>query len=117
MKTSHLIVGCSLFLGGTFMVACAMGTGEMHQAGVAPCGTDYSCIKSMAFEYRQQAEQLSALAQRYEHEAALKSAQSGYDPEEVRRQHELALQYSAEAQKADELARQYRSQLPHNMMN
>jgi hypothetical protein len=117
MKPSHLIRGGSLFLGGTFMLACAMGPGETQQTSLAPCGSDYSCIKAMAFEYRQQADQLSALAQRYEHEAALKSTQPGHDPDEVRRQHELALQYSSEAQKADELARQYRSQLPHNMMN
>jgi hypothetical protein len=117
MKPSHLILGSSLFMGGTFMVACAMGTGETQQTAIEPCGTDYSCIKTMAFEYRQQAQQLSALAQRYEHEAALKSTQTGHDAEEVRRQHELALQYASEAQKADELARHYRRQLPHNMMN
>jgi hypothetical protein len=117
MKPSHLILRGSVLLGGTFMVACAMSTGETQQTSLALCGADYSCIKTMAFEYRQQAEQLSALAQRYEHEAALKSAQAGHDAEQVSRQHELALQYSAEAQKADELAREYRSQLPHNMMN
>ena len=117
MKPSHLILGGSLFLGGTFMVACAMGTGETQQNTLAPCGADYSCIKDMAFQYRQQAEQLSALAQRYEHEAALKSTQAGHDPEDVKRQHELARQYFSESQKADELAQQYRRQLPHNMVN
>ena len=117
MKPLHLILGGSLFLGGTFMVACAVGTGETQQTTVAPCGTDYRCIKDMAFHYRQQAEQLSALAQRYEHEAALKSTLAGHDAEDVKRQHELAQQYFSESQKADELAQQYRRQLPHNMVN
>lgn len=117
MKPSHLILGSSLFLVGTLMVACATSTGGTQQTTMGPCGTDYSCIKTMAFQYRQQAEQLSALAQRYEHEAVLKSAQTGHDAEAVSRQHELALQYLSEAQQADELAQQYRRQLPHNMMN
>jgi hypothetical protein len=116
MKPSHLILG-GLFFCGTFMVACAMGTGETQQTTLAPCGSDYSCIKDMAFHYRQQAEQLGALAQRYEHEAALKSVQAGRDSEDVKRQHELAQQYLSESQKADELAQQYRRQLPHNMVN
>ena len=82
MKPLHLILGGSLFLSGTFMVACAVGTGETQQTTVAPCGTDYRCIKDMAFHYRQQAEQLSALAQRYEHEAALKSTLAGHDADD-----------------------------------
>ena len=117
MKPSHLIHGGSLFLVGTLTIACATGTGGTQRATMGTCGADYSCIKDMAFHYRQQAEQLSALAQRYEHEAALKSAQAGHDAEEVRRQHELAQEYLSEARKADELAQEYRRQLPHNMVN
>jgi hypothetical protein len=116
MKPSHLILASGLFLTGTFMVGCSMGTGETQQTSLAPCGSDYSCIKDLAFQYRQQAEQLSAIAQRYEHEAALKSAQAGNDAEDIKRQHELAQQYFSESQKADDLAQQYRRQLPHNMM-
>ena len=117
MKPSHLILGGSLFLGGTLMVACAMGTGGTQQTTLAPCGSDYSCNKDMAFQYRQQAEQLRAVAQRYEHEAALKGTQAGHDAGEVKRQRALAHQYFSEAEKADELAQQYRRQLPHNMVN
>ena len=117
MKPSHFLLGSSLFLVGTLTIACAIGTGGTQEATMEPCGTDYSCIKTMAFQYRQQAEHLSALAQRYEHEAVFKSAQAGHDAEEVRRQHELAQQYLSEAEQADELAQQYRRQLPHNMVN
>jgi hypothetical protein len=63
----------------------------------------------MAFKYRQQAEQLSTLAQRYELEAA---AMTGQDADQRR---DRAQAYWSEAQQADELAQEYRRQLPHNM--
>ena len=66
----------------------------------------------MAFKYRQQADQLSALAERYEIEAG---AMTGQDAEAAKHRHDLALAYWSEAQQADELAQEYRRQLPHNM--
>jgi len=75
------------------------------------CGSDYSCLRDMAFKYRQQADQLSTLAQRYELEAA---AMTG---EDARQRHERAQAYWSDAQQADQLAQEYRRQLPHNMVH
>jgi hypothetical protein len=74
------------------------------------CGSDYSCLSQMAVKYRQQANQLSTLAQRYEVEAA---AMTG---EDAQQQHQRAQAYWSEAQQADALAQEYRRQLPHNMV-
>jgi hypothetical protein len=77
----------------------------------AQCGSDYSCLSDMAFKYRQQADHMSTLAQRYELEAA---AMTGQDAQQ---RHERAQAYWSEAQQADELAQEYRRQLPHNMVH
>ena len=77
----------------------------------AQCGSDYSCLSEMAFKYRQQADHLSTLAQRYELEAA---AMTG---EDAKQQHQRAQAYWSEAQQADQLAQDYRRQLPHNMVH
>jgi hypothetical protein len=66
----------------------------------------------MAFKYRQEADRLSSLAQRYEIEAGTMTAQ---DAEAVKHQRDLAQTYWSEARQADELAQEYRRQLPHNM--
>ncbi len=81
-----------------------------------PCGTDYSCLSDAVFQYRHQADQLNALAQRYEIEADVQAKQAGAETEEVKRNRTLARQYRTEAREADDLARQYRSQLPHNVV-
>ena len=103
---------------GTFAIASVViGTLATGCASIktdqttAQCGSDYSCLTEMAFKYRQQADQLSALAQRYELEAA---AMTG---EDAKQQHQRAQAYWSEAQQADQLAQEYRRQLPHNMVH
>src|SRR5262245_38342095 len=108
MKPSHLILAGNIVLVGTLFTGCATTT----EQSTMQCGNDYSCLTDMAFKYRQQAQQLSALAQRYELDAA---AMTGQDADAVKHQRDVAQAYRLEANKADELAQEYRRQLPHNM--
>ena len=101
------ILAVSSVLIGALTTGC--GTTKTDQT-TRQCGSDYSCLSDMAIKYRQQADQLSTLAQRYELEAA---AMTGPD---AKQRHERAQAYWSEAQQADELAQQYRRQLPHNMV-
>jgi hypothetical protein len=101
-------------LAGIVLAGCSAGLNQ--QSKTSPCGADYTCLSNSALQYRQQAAQLSALADRYEMDAQVQSKQSGMQAEAVKRNRDLAKQYRAEAQEADELARQYRSQLPHNLV-
>lgn len=113
MKRSRALFTSGIVLVGTMVGACATGT---TQPVSTSCGGNYTCLKDTAFEYRQQAERLTALAQRYEIEADAKAAELGQEAEQVKRSRDLAMQYRSEAREADEMARQYRSQLPHNVM-
>jgi hypothetical protein len=110
MKTLYVMLASSFVLVGTLFTGCATTTDQSR----IQCGNDYSCLSDMAFKYRQQAEQLSALAQRYEIEAA---AMTGQNAEAVKHQRDLAQAYRSEAKQADELAQEYRRQLPHNMVH
>jgi hypothetical protein len=114
MKRSHVILTSGVVLVGATLMGCATGT---TQPSATSCGSNDSCLSDTAFQYRQQAAQLSALAQRYEIEAEAKARELGKDAEQVKRNRDLAMQYWSEAQQADELARQYRNQLPHNVVN
>ena len=98
-------LGVTSILIGTITMGCASTTDQATKQ----CGSDYSCLSNMAFKYRQQADQLSTLAQRYELESA---AMTGQD---AKQRHDKAQAYWSEAQQADELAQEYRKQLPHNM--
>jgi hypothetical protein len=114
MKRSHVILTSGVILVEAIVAGCAAGT---TQPSVSSCASNYTCLSDRAFHYRQQAAQLSALAQRYEIEAEAKARELGNDSEQVKRNRDLAMQFWAEAQQADELARQYRNQLPHNVVN
>ena len=109
-RSSLHFAGLFILLGG-FLAGCETG----NQITSTQCAGDYSCMRDMAFQYRHQAEQLNALAQRYEQES-ITAAKVNEDSEEVKHQRALAQQYSSQAKEADELAQQYRRQLPHNMM-
>lgn len=108
MKTFYGMLTSSLVLVGSLITGCATTTDQP----TIKCGNDYACLSDNAIKYRQEAEQLHALAQRYEIEAA---ALSGQDADAVKHQRGVAQAYRLEAQKADQLAQEYRSQLPHNM--
>ena len=114
MKRSRIIFLYGVVLVGATMGGCA--TEKTQSMAAASCGNNYTCLTNSAFEYKQQAAMLTALAERYELEAQAKTRELGQDAEQVKRNHELAMQYWSEAQKADETARQYRSELPHNLM-
>jgi hypothetical protein len=108
----HMTLGFLISVGAVIL-GCASGP---TTAATSICGSDYACLKQATSRYRQQAMQLSALAERYEIDAAAKAQELGQDAEQVKRQRELAKQYWSEAQQADELAQQFRRQLPHNMV-
>lgn len=114
MKWSRVSILCGIVLVGATTGGCA--TEKTQSMAAASCGSNYTCLTNAAVEYKQQAATLTALAERYELEAQAKSRELGQDAEQVKRNHELAMQYWSEAQKADEIARQYRSELPHNVM-
>lgn len=113
MRPSQIISMSGVILVGSIMMGCAA---DIQQQGSIDCGSNYTCLTNAAFQYRQQAAQLSTLAERYETEADLKTKELGNNAEEAQRQRALAKQYWTEAQQADELARQYRNRLPHNMV-
>lgn len=113
MKQSRVILTGGVILVGAIVAGCSAGN---TQALTTSCGSSYSCLQDTAMQYRQQAAQLSALAQRYEMESEAKARELGKDAEQVKRSHDLARQYWSEAQEADEMARQYRNQLPHNVV-
>ena len=114
MKRSRVSFLCGVVLVGAMTGGCA--TDKTQSMAAASCGNNYTCLTNAAFEYKQQAATLTALAERYELEAQAKTRELGQEAEQVKRNHELAMQYWSEAQKADEIARQYRSELPHNVM-
>jgi hypothetical protein len=95
--------------------AVAAGCAAAADPVVARCGSDYTCLRDTMFQYRQQAAELSALAQQYELEAMAKAKELGQDAEPVAKSREMAKQLRAEARQADELARDAQRQLPHNM--
>ena len=100
-------------IGGQAGLQGVVADQSAEQSVATPCGSNYTCLIDTAFQYRREAEQLSALAQRYEIEAEVKARELGQDAEQVKRNHDLAMQYRSKAQEADELARRYSSQLPH----
>lgn len=114
MKRSHILHTSGVVLAGAIVAGCAAGTAPPVATS---CGSNYTCLSDTAFQYRQQAAQLSALAQRYEIEAEAKARELGKDAEQVKHNRDLAMQYWSEAQKADEMALEYRSQLPHNVVH
>jgi hypothetical protein len=113
MKPSRVIGAGGVMLLGVLLVGCATDTMESASRS---CGSNYACLRDMATQYRQQAQRLNDLAQRYEIEAEAKTRELGQDSEEAKRNRTLAKDARAEAQEADELAREYRRQLPHNMV-
>ena len=107
----------SLGLGsGLLLVALLVGcaTGASDTAGTV-CGSDYHCMRDLMFQYREQATDLSRLAERYVREADAKAKELGQNSEEVRKTQELAKKFWTQAQEADQLAHEYQSQLPHNV--
>ena len=114
MKWSRVSFLCGVVFVGAMTGGCA--TERTQSLAAESCGNNYTCLTNAAFEYKQQAATLTALAERYELEAQAKTRELGQEAEQVKRNHELAMQYWSEAQKADEIARQYRSELPHNVM-
>lgn len=113
MTPSRVIGAGGFMLLGFLLVGCAT---ETMESASRFCGSDYTCLRDMATQYRQQAQRLNDLAQRYEIEADAKTRELGQDSEEVKRNRMLAKDARAEAQEADALAREYRRQLPHNMV-
>lgn len=114
MKRSLVTLASGVILIGALVLGC---TKANTQPLATSCGSNYTCLKDTAYQYGLQATQLSALAQRYEIEAEAKTRELGQDAEQVKHNHDLAMQYWSEARQADEMARQYRSQLPHNVMH
>ncbi|HJT19071.1 MAG TPA: hypothetical protein VJ746_01295 [Nitrospira sp.] len=110
------IISISSIAGTALITMLSVGCTTSPDQQRTPCGTDYSCLSNAVFQYRHQADQLNALAQRYEMEADVQAKQAGVETEEVKRSRTLAQQYRTEAREADDLARQYRSQLPHNVV-
>jgi hypothetical protein len=111
MNRSQILLTTGVVL--TILAGCATGT---TQPVTMSCGSDYTCLGDTAFQYRQQAAELSALAQRYEIDAQAKAREFGQDAEQVKRSRDLAMEYWSKAQEADEMARQYRRQMPHNVV-
>jgi len=78
------------------------------------CGTDYHCVQDKMFEYRDQAAQLTLMAERYAREAEVKAKELGQNADEVRKTQAMAQKLWSQAQEADQLAQEYQRQIPHN---
>lgn len=114
MKPSYFSMRNCTVLIGLLIAGC---TTQASTLPATSCGTNYECLRATEFQYRQQAAEFTALAQRYEIEAEAKSRELGQEAEQVKHHRDLASQYWSEAEQADELARQYRRQMPHNVIN
>ncbi len=113
MRMQSFLLGSGLFLLATVAVGCATGSDERTITPAAAVSKDPG---DLAFRYRLQAAELSALAQRLEFEAQWHAKQGGPDSEQAKRSREMAKEVWAAADEADQLGRQYRSQLPHNQV-
>ncbi|HEU4683272.1 MAG TPA: hypothetical protein VFS39_02055 [Nitrospira sp.] len=112
-----MLLNVSSIVGGTLIAILLSGcAGDLSQVQPTTCGSDYNCLATKALQYRQQAMQMGAMAERYELEADVHAKRLGAEAEEVKHSRELAQQYRSGATEADDLARQYRSQLPHNLV-
>lgn len=109
MKDRYFLAGGLLLLLG-LLAGCA---GEKAYSGNV-CGSDYRCMQEQVFQYRQQADALNLMADRYAREANMKAQELGKDSEEARKSQEMAKKYALQADEADKLAREYRRQIPHN---
>ncbi len=113
MRWSFFILGGGVILASGMLAGCASDVSQSHTA--ACNAADYRCMSQASFQYQQQAERYSALADRYQQEADFQATQLGENAPEVQKQRTLAKQYWAEWEQADALARQFRQELPHNM--
>jgi hypothetical protein len=101
----------AVLVGGVVLVGSLIaGCAKTNRQATVQCGNDYACLSDMAFKYQQEADQMSALAHRYEIEATAMT-----DAETAKQRRERAQAYWSQANEADEMAHEYRSQLPHNM--
>jgi hypothetical protein len=113
MRTQSFLFGSCLFLLATVVPGCSTDSAERT---ITPSAAVSKNPGDLAFHYRLQAEELRAMAQRLELEAAWYAKQGGQDSEQAKRSQEMAKGMWAAADEADELAREYRSQLPHNQV-
>jgi hypothetical protein len=70
----------------------------------------------MVIQYRQQASELQAMADRYAADAELLAKQNGEGSEQAKRSQDLAKQMWSRAQEADQRAHELQSQLPHGIV-
>lgn len=111
MTYRSLLTGVLLSAVG-LVPACAMeGPDNVRTA----CGSDYQCLKDLMFQYRRQAAELNAMADRYAREADIKAQELGPNSESAKRSQEMARKFSLQAQEADRLAHDYARELPHNL--
>ena len=99
-----------VLVGGVLVGSLIAGCAQPNRQATVQCGNDYSCLSDMAFKYQREADQMTALAQRYEIEAGTMT-----DTGAAKQRRERAQAFWSQANQADELAHEYRSQLPHNM--
>lgn len=109
------LAGTIIVLGGSVLAGCS--STAPHGAATWCGSADYTCLKNAVFQYRQEADRYSKLAERYRTEADLKAVEFGQHSEEVRTQQDLAQHCDDESEKADALARHFRGELPHNMVH
>lgn len=107
--SNHYFLTAALLV---LVTACAM---EGRDGARTTCGSDYHCARNLMFQYRQQATELHALADRYVHEANIKSQDLGPDSDAAKKSLEMARRFSLRAQEADQLAHDYQQELPHNV--
>lgn len=110
MKGRH-VIGGGLLLAGALLTGCTTGASSSVDTA---CGSNYHCTRDLMFQYRQQATDLTMMAQRYAREADLKARELGQNSAEVKKDQEIAKKFWAQAQEADQRAREYQYQLPHN---
>jgi len=113
MRSKLILLGLTAPLLGGLLAACATAPVDPE---MARCGGDYRCLSDLSFRYRQDASDLTALAQRYEQEATVLAREKGQDSEQVVRNRELAKQLWSQAQTAEQKANDYRQALPHNQL-
>jgi hypothetical protein len=93
------------------MTACA--TTPADRAASNPASKE---ARDLVFQYRQQAAELSQIADHFESEVRWYVTRGMQGSKEAEESREMAKDFRSAANEAEDLARQYRAQIPHNQV-
>jgi hypothetical protein len=111
-REGRAVIGMALWALAMTAAGCASSPAQTNRAE-SPI---FSNAADRAFYYRQQANELSRMAERLEAEAQWYAAQGGQDAEQAKRARDIAANMRTAANEAEQKAQEYRRQVPHNQV-